>query len=170
MAIRLIPFIVLAAVFTWFILDQSQVRIIPPPGGHWYTALMTDAEIFSRYLWNIVAPVGLSAFYGVADVRTPLDPRFLVNVGVLFVAVSVSIGLARSRRRALFGWLWFFGALGPHINIVATSFLMQDRYVYLSAIGILLVMLELVMGVSGFVARRAKGDQWGRWLAAPALV
>src|SRR5262249_44229885 len=33
---------------------------------------------------------------------------------------------------------WFIGALGPHANVIATQFWMQDRYIYLAMPGLLL--------------------------------
>jgi hypothetical protein len=48
---------------------------------------------------------------------------------------------------ALLGWLWFFGALGPNLNLIALPHIMQDRYIYLSTPGFMLVLVESVSGL-----------------------
>lgn len=153
--LRLAPLVVLAAIFTVLGVQRAGIGQMPPPGGHWYTALMTDTEIFARYLYNVFLPFGLSAFYGVEDIVSPADARLYAHVLALGALVGLSVWAARSRRRAVFGWLWFFGALAPHANLIGAAFPMQDRYVYLSSIGALLVAVETGAGL------------WERWGAQP---
>ena len=141
------PLALLAAVFTALGLAWGQIAIMSPPGGHWYTALMTDTEILARYLFNIFCPLYLSAMYGVRDIASLADPRFWLFSLLLAALAAASLAAARSRRRALFGWLWFLGALAPNANLVAITYLMQDRYVYVASIGALLVGLEVVAGL-----------------------
>lgn len=144
---RLAPLTLLAGFFAWWGVDAGQIRLVAPPGGHWFYALLTDVEIFARYAIQILAPVRLAHIYGVADIASLADPRlYLFGLG-LATAIFVTVFLARHRRRALFGWLWFFGALTPAANLVAISFTMQDRFVYLPMIGLLLVLLETVAGL-----------------------
>jgi len=150
-ALRLAPLAALAAVFAVVGAERARVALMPPPGGHWYTALLTDLEILPRYLFNIFLPVRLSAFYGVADIESLADGRVYLFGAVLAALVGATLWAARSRRRALFGWLWFFGALGPSLNLVAITFLMQDRYVYYASAGALLVALEVLAGVASRV-------------------
>jgi len=123
------------------------VTIIRPPGGSIFTALLTDLEILARYLVNLVAPVHLSAVYFVDPVRTVYDARPLLY-GLILAAVAVAtLKLAANPRRAVFGWLWFLGALGPSLNLIAIPHLMQDRYVYLSTPGAFLVLAETAAGL-----------------------
>jgi tetratricopeptide (TPR) repeat protein len=128
-----------------FNLHSHSQMIMKPPGGSVFTALLTDAEVFRRYLMNLLMPVELSAAYAVKPILTPIDPRFLANAGL--VAAFIAATLWSSKRRALsaFLWFWFFAGLGPVMNLVATMLLMQDRYVYLSSpalFGVVALALE----------------------------
>ncbi|MCK6472463.1 MAG: hypothetical protein L6R28_12030 [Planctomycetes bacterium] len=149
---RLLPLVLVAGVLTWVGIERHKTGLMPPPGGHWYTALLTDVEIFARYLSNILAPYRLSAFYHVRDIESLADPRVYTFGAVLVLLVVMSTAVARSRRRAAFGWLWFFGGLATNSNIVAIDFLMQDRYAYLASIGVLLVVVETVLGIADRVS------------------
>jgi hypothetical protein len=157
--LRLIPFAALSVVFTIIGLRVGASSIVAPPGGHWYTGALTDLEVFARYLLNLLCPVRLSALYYVEEIRSPADPRVWLYGAALACAVAGSLALARSKRRAALGWLWFLGALGPSANLVAITFTMQDRYVYVASIGFWLVLVETFSGL---------WDRWRARAAAPA--
>jgi hypothetical protein len=55
--------------------------------------------------------------------------------------------VARCRARAVFGWAWFFLALLPNANIRSPFNLMNDRFVYLAMLGLLVVLVEAVQGL-----------------------
>jgi tetratricopeptide (TPR) repeat protein len=74
----------------------------------------------------------LSAFYEVAPILSPLDARFLANFAVLAALLAFTVGASCRRALSLFCWFWFYSGLGPVMNLIATSLLMQDRYVYLA--------------------------------------
>ncbi len=121
--------------------------IVTPPGGSVFTALLTDLEIFSRYLFNLAFPYKLSAVYAVVPIVSLGDPRVWLYGGALLVVVAGTTFLARNRWRALFGWLWFFAALAPNSNVIAIGHIMQDRYVYLSIPGFLMAASEAIAGI-----------------------
>lgn len=147
-ALRLLPFVLLTTALTVLGLFGYQQSLRPPPGDSLFTALLTDLDIFARYAFNIVAPFRVSAFYGIDAIDSLLDPRFwgwsafwiCLSGGTMWVSVS--------RRRTLFGWLWFFGGLGPASNIVAVVYPMQDRFAYLSTAGLLLVLVDTASGIA----------------------
>jgi len=139
--------------------------LLPPPGGSVFTALLTDLEILTRYLGNLVAPVGLSAAYFVAPVTTLADARVWLYGALLAAVAYGTIAVAENRRRAAFGWLWFLTALGPSLNLVAITHLMQDRYLYLSTPGFFIVVVEAACGV-----RRRLGQSAGSVLRVGAPV
>lgn len=159
LGVRLVPLLLFAAVFTAIGILGAGIRMVPPPGGHWYTALMTDTEIFVRYAANICVPTELSAFYGVEDIKALDDPRVYFNSAILVATMAITVCIARSRRRAVFGWLWFFGALGPNANLVGITFTMQDRYVYIASVGLLLVLVEFVFGLAERPRRRTATEK-----------
>jgi len=81
------------------------------------------------------------------------DPRVWEYGGALALlwAALLSSAGAAGRPLALFGCVWFFGALGPNANLVASTFPMQDRYMYLASVGLLLAVC---------VAARGAGARW----------
>ncbi|HEY3324189.1 MAG TPA: hypothetical protein VGP72_27305 [Planctomycetota bacterium] len=115
--------------------------VVPPPGGSVWTAVLTDTEIFARYIKNILVPLDLSFFYGVQPVLSLSDPRPWMYGTLLVLICGGSIWLAERERRplALLGLCWFFFALAPNANLVGVPYWMQDRYVYLAAPGFLLM-------------------------------
>lgn len=119
----------------------------PPPGGSVLSALLTDTDLFLRYLLNALVPVRLSAMYGVDAIESLGDARFWANLLVWIGLIAGSVFMARSRGRCVLGWLWFFGALGPACNIVAIGYPMQDRYLYIALAGLFLVAAETGAGL-----------------------
>jgi len=121
--------------------------LVAPPGGTVFTALLTDLEIFSRYLFNFVCPVSLSAMYYVEPIKSLGDSRVWMYGAVLAGSVWATIHFARNKWVAAFGWFWFFAALATNANVIAIVHWMQDRYVYLSAPGLWIALSECAAGV-----------------------
>ena len=144
---RFLPFLLLSGGAVIMNLIGHARTLVPPPGGTAFTAFLTDAEILSRYLYNVFLPVGLSIAYFVAPITSPLEPRFLGYAVLLAALCAATVWLAANRRLALFGWLWFVLALGPSLNLISIPHVMQDRYIYLSLPGILLVCVEALGGL-----------------------
>lgn len=132
--------------------------MVPPPGGSIFTALLTDVEIYTRYAINIVAPLSLSFIYFVDPILSIAQPRLLLYGAVLAAVTAAAIAFAPNRPRTILGWFWFYVALAPTANLVALPQIMQDRYIYLSTPGLLLVLVELAAGI----ARRVKASP-GFW-------
>jgi len=162
---RVAPLALAAALALVVNLAGHAATVIPPPGGSVFTAALTDLEILARYLYNLLLPVQLSAVYFVDPVRSLGDARVALYGLLLIALAALTIALAANRRRAIFGWLWFVGALGPNLNLIAIPHLMQDRYLYLSTPGAFLILVEVVEGLR---ARLATGN-WDAAAAAPGL-
>jgi hypothetical protein len=122
-------------------------ELVKPPGGTLFTALLTDLEIISRYLFNMLAPIRLSAFYFVDPILSLSDPRVWIYGLALCAAVAVTLYLAENRKLAAFSWAWFISGLGPNLNLVAIPLFMQDRYAYLSTPAFFLVLIQVAAGV-----------------------
>ncbi len=122
--------------------------IVPPPGGTVFTALLTDLEIFSRYLFNLALPFQLSAMYYVQPILGLSDARVWLYGAILGAVISGTIYCARNRWLCAFGWFWFFAALATNANVIAIMHWMQDRYIYLSAPGFWIAASECCAGLS----------------------
>lgn len=147
-SLGLLSLVLLAGLVAWIGVSGYARTFRPPPGGSMWTALMTDTDIFLRYLSKTFVPVQLSAMYGVNDIESLADLRLWVNLVIWVAVIGGSIALGRSRTRTLLGWLWFLGGLGPACNMVAIGYPMQDRYVYISAVGLFLVLVETAAGIA----------------------
>lgn len=139
----------LAGLCVWLNLFTHSKELVPPPGGSAFTALLTDLNIFSRYLFNLVlAPAKLSAVYFVEPITGLGDPRAWLWGAVLLGTAALTVALARNRMRAIFGWFWFFAALGPNANVISIVHVMADRYMYLATPGALILLSETLAGIS----------------------
>ncbi len=158
MAARLAGPAVVTLFIVWVNMNIHQQYFVAPPGGTHFTALLTDLEIFSRYIFNILVPVNLSFFYGLDPIRSVADPRVALFAVLLagFCALMVWAAKKEMRPLALLGLIWFFGALGPNSNIATIPYWMQDRYAYISAAGLL---LAVCLGVQGLFAR-VRRESW----------
>ncbi len=146
--LTLIPLVAAALFDLRMNLIGHEATIIAPPGGSVFTALLTDTEILARYIGAMIAPVSLSIAYSVEPIVSLASVRLLAYTLLLATVVGGTVWLARSRRRAVFGWLWFFIALVPCLNIISIFYPMQDRYVYLSLPGFFLALTEALLGLS----------------------
>jgi|GEM_PF-1311031 len=140
-------------------MQSHQQELVEPPGGSVFTALLTDIEIFGRYIFNVLLPVNLSFFYAVEPVTSFADSRVLFYGLAIAGVLGGLIWLAGPQRRslAILGAIWFLGALGPNSNIVAIPFWMQDRYLYIASVGLLIL---LAAGLSGLVDRVQEAEIW----------
>jgi tetratricopeptide (TPR) repeat protein len=140
---------VFSLLMTVLTIQMNKSVVVDPPGGSLVTAIMTDAEIFTRYITNILLPANLSFFYSVQPLVSFLDLRLWLG-GFLLLAVFGSMVAAAGKEHrflCLLGVIWFFSALATNANIIATPFYMQDRYIYLSLPGFLLAMSAGFCGV-----------------------
>lgn len=157
-ALRLLPWIVLAAAGTALGFVMHEENVMKPPGGSAWTAMLTDTEILWRYARNFFWPSRLSAYYCVEPIVSLADAR-LWSFGALFAAlVAGTIFAARpeARRLSVFAWLWFLGAMGTNLNLVGINDLMHDRFVYLSAPGFWLAMGLALDGAAARLALRER--------------
>ena len=123
--------------------------LVDPPGGSIWTALLTDVVLGARYLFNALLPVNLSFFYAVTPVVSLADGRLWACLIAIVAGFGLLLWLTLPARRYLtvFGLLWFVGALGPNCNLIAQTFVFQDRFIYLSIPGLLLAVALAFEGV-----------------------
>ena len=128
-------------------------EIVDPPGGTVWTALLTDVEIFFRYIHHILVPFRLTFYNNVEPIVSLADVRFWIY-GILMAGFFTFLlwAVERDKRSlAILGIVWFFAALGPNSNIVAIPFWFQDRYAFLSIPGLL---ISTILGIQGLLAKK----------------
>jgi hypothetical protein len=89
--------------------------------------LWLDGEILARYLWNLVWPWQLAAYYGVTEVDGISWRQGAYWLGIAAL-VAVSIKVARNRREMVILWLVSGAMVGPTLNLVTQVIAMADHY------------------------------------------
>lgn len=103
----------------------------------WYEAVLSSAPLAGEYLWKMIWPVHLIAYYPFHKSLTPLDPRVLAGVAALGLCLLAFGVLWKTAHRVSFGLLWFFINIGPVLNsrwLGPNVF--TERYLYLPSLGL----------------------------------
>jgi protein O-mannosyl-transferase len=103
----------------------------------WYQAILSAAPLAETYLWKMLWPVHLIAYYPFHKSVTPLDPRVLASVAALSLCALAFASLWRRAHRVSFGFIWFFINLAPVLNsrwLGPNVF--TERYLYLPSVGL----------------------------------
>jgi len=107
-------------------------------------ALLSYAGYMAKMFW----PMDLSFYY-----RHPVcvPPLWLLarTIALLLAITVVSVVLIKKRPYIATGWFWFIGTLIPVIGIVQVGAqAMADRYTYIPLIGLFIVVVWLLYGLS----------------------
>jgi hypothetical protein len=114
------------------------------------------ASNYIFYLGKVVWPEGLMIPYLPEENPSPMHPLWCA-LGVIFVSLGVLLG-GRRWKYLVTGWVWYLVSLLPVVGLVQVGVQSTaDRYTYLSAIGLFLL---LAWGLADLV------DAWRlpRWL------
>src|SRR5262249_24961944 len=97
------------------------------------------------YLYKIVWPVDLSAYYAFPDPFSPAHPMVLAGIIGSIILITALLISWRWTRSALVGWLLFFVAILPTMGGVGfTRVIAADRYLYLPSLGVLIALAWLL--------------------------
>ena len=153
-------FLLAAASSVVTVIAQHQGGAITPLKEIALDARIVNALLsYAAYLGKIFRPVDLVFCY---PLRETWSAAQVAGAATLLAALTTAAGLAARRRPwVAVGWLWYLGTLVPVIGIVQVGLqAMGDRYTYVPAVGIFLV---LAFGLREVVARHRRA-------AAPAAV
>jgi tetratricopeptide (TPR) repeat protein len=156
-----ISLLVLGVVVAWVNLHGNPSHGAAYHGGSLAVTMRTSATTIPRYLWNAIAPFDLSYYYEVPLRASWLDAPVAAAAVLVIALVSLTIGLAARRSPDAFWLAWFGITLAPMLNLVPFPALMNDRYLYMPVLGLLVPLLRL--------GRRVL-DRLGLAAAAPAAV
>ncbi len=126
---------------------------------------------YVTYLWKMIAPIRLAAYYPHPGVTLPEWQT--VGSTVLLVAITAAvIALARRKPYMAVGWAWCTITLIPVIGILQVGLqAMADRYTYIPLIG---VFTALTWGIADLfpapTANKRKSGSQTHVLAIPAVV
>jgi len=95
---------------------------------------------YIRYIGKVIWPSELAVVYPYT--RENLSNMIVLICLLVFTLITVfSIYTVRSKKYITVGWLWYVGTLVPMIGLVQAGVqAMADRYMYLSMIGLLMIL------------------------------
>jgi tetratricopeptide (TPR) repeat protein len=132
-----------------------------------YEVVFSAFSLFAQYMWKLLWPVRLCAYYVFEVSDDPTDPRILAGLGAVLLIALLFVSLWRFDRRASFGVAWVVVTLGPVLNAGwLASNVFTERYLYLPSVGFCWV---LGWGWTRLVAWSAQSRYPWRWLLAAAL-
>jgi tetratricopeptide (TPR) repeat protein len=127
--------------------------------------MLNALDSYLRYLWQLVWPADLAVVY----TFTARPAAELAVAGLLVTGVTL-IALWQQKRRPylLVGWAWYVGTLVPVIGLVQVgNQTMADRYTYLPAIGLFIM---LAWGAAEVAAAWPRGRKVLAAAASAALI
>jgi len=142
------PFFALsAAACVITVLSQSSAAALAPLGDVPVAWRILNATVsYFRYLQKLIWPTRLSVIY--YDSGPPALTLVLLAVVGLVVVSLLAWRFRRKSPHLVMGWLWYLGTLVPVIGLVKVgSQSMADRYTYLPAIGIFIMLVWAVTNV-----------------------
>jgi Tfp pilus assembly protein PilF len=122
----------------------------------WYEAIVSSIPLVGQYLWKMVWPVHLSAYYAFHKSVTLLDPRVLAGAVALGLCGVAFWALWKHARRISFGFVWFFLTLAPVLNARWLGpNVFTERYLYLPSVGLCWVAAWGILRIWTKASRRA---------------
>ncbi len=105
--------------------------------------ILTMTVVVGQYLNSLFWPVGLSNHYTVTAVNSLADTGILVTAAWLLAWLLLA---RREWRWSLFAACWFLIALLPVLGLVPHPTLRADRYLYVAALGLFVLLAKFVAG------------------------
>ena len=135
---RYLPLCLAAAaylVFRRFVLGGFAPAIWRP-AMPWSSVILSAVALIGGYLWKLLWPAHLMAFYVFHESNSIRDPRVLAGIAGLVLCAGLFVWLWRHARPMSFALLWIGATLAPVLNarwMPAQVF--AERYLYLPSVG-----------------------------------
>jgi len=127
------------------------------PQVTWYEAFLSSFALLGQYLWTLLWPVHLSAFYAFHKSVMLLDPRVMAGLVALVLCATLSLVLWRRARLMSFGFLWLLVTLAPVLNARWLGpNVFTERYLYLPSVGFCWLAAWAGLQLWASVSRRSR--------------
>ena len=134
------------------VIGPHEVVLGAPPGLSPLERLTLPTYGYMMYLWRMIAPLDLCAFYPFPDAAAARGLPFLVAPFVFLGTMALALWDLRRTRVIAFGIGWFLVTVILVLRwIPAGLVIMGDRYAYLASIG---PFFMLAMGLQAMIERR----------------
>lgn len=109
-----------------------------------YRLGLTNLMVLTEYVGMLFLPLNLNAYYSYGFDDIPVSILELKEIFYLFVFLLMLLiaitSYVKGKRLVTFCIIWFFIALIPVINIIPTSTLRADRYLFIPSVGFSLLV------------------------------
>ncbi len=141
--------------------------VLQRPGLSWGKAALSAIALAGQYLWKLIWPVHLRAYYVFPDDVRALFPWVMGGAAGLLVCSVLFAALWKRQRLASFGFVWLLATLLPVLNarwMARNAF--AERYLYLPSIGFCWLV---AWGWAGWWQKASRRKAvWGKALLAAA--
>src|SRR6516164_3372438 len=132
-----------------------------------YEVVFSAITLFGQYMWKLLWPVRLCAYYVFEASDDPTDFHVLAGLAALVLITLLFVALWKFDRMASFGVVWLVVTLTPVLNANwLASNVFTERYLYLPSVGFCWVF---AWGCTRLLAWSAPYRFPWRWLQAAAL-
>ncbi len=142
-----IPFFILGGIFaviTYVSQTRTAITISPVKIGVGRVFLTLCHNIIF-YLCKIIWPVNLSSHYPFPDPLNLSNPMVLAGVIGTCILITILLILLRWTCAAFTGWLFFFVAILPTMQIIGFSnVIASDKFAYLPSFGLLMILASFL--------------------------
>ncbi|MFC1708649.1 tetratricopeptide repeat protein [Candidatus Omnitrophota bacterium] len=135
--------------------------------------LIVAIKAFSYYLKILYLPLARGLYHPFAFTTVSIDkvsPLFFVSI---FIALSLIILCFKTKNKLMpvsFGIMWFFIAYLPYSNLVPICNIISERYMYLSSVGICIVLAALFLKAWDVINSNTKYKKAFRYVAIIVMV
>jgi len=106
------------------------------PELSWAGVLLSALALAGQYLWKLLWPLQLSAFYVFHESQRLSEPRVIAGLAGLMTCALLFVWLWRRDRAASFSLLWMGATLAPVLNARwMPAGVFGERYLYLPSVG-----------------------------------
>ena len=138
----------LLLVYVLFVVDLENLRSSKIFKGYrgelsLYSVAITSGRTFWRYVELLVWPSSLCPDHSVELSLSLFDPATFLSWGGLIALVAAAFLFAPHSPLLAFGIFWFLISYLPISNLVPTSYLLADRYMYIPSAGFCIILVCL---------------------------
>jgi Tfp pilus assembly protein PilF len=107
------------------------------PDLNWYGVILSAIALTGNYLWKLIWPARLSAFYMFHESHSIRDPHVLAGVAGLLLCLALFVWMWRSSAHDVsFAWIWMGATLAPVLDArLLPAGVFAERYLYLPSVG-----------------------------------
>lgn len=127
--------------------------------------LLTTIYTFPSMLWEyfkiICCPFSLSIIYSIRPVYTPIWSKFALEIIVLIAIAIAMIIIVYKSKIARLGLIWLIFPLMPVLDVRLFNYelIVQDRYLYLSLLGVGILLAGIARWLNYRLAKLSDNDQ-----------